>query len=222
MFASGFMAEAAAETLHINRNTANLWYRHLRELIHKESNSSVPYFRGEVEIDHTYFGGAQRRNGPEGTRAWSTNKIIVLGIFDRTLNGGTLYTQIVPNVKSSTLIPIIKRVVDKSATIHTDDWRGFKQLSKGGYLRFAVNHSAGVFFNRETYTHTGHVDAFWGRAKQRYLELNGIPRSTFHLFLKEREFHYNHRYVKDSRVRTEEIGVEKALKQILKRHQKSL
>lgn len=187
-------AEQASEMAHVDRNTANLWYRHFRELI--SINSVVPRFYGEVEIDHAYVGGLQKRKGSRGNLAWSTNKITVFGIYKRHEVQGTLYTQIVPNVKNETLLPIIKRVVEKGSTIYSDCWRGFATLPSEGYIHHTVNHSAGVLYNEETKAHTGYVDGFWSVIKRRYDLLNGIPAHTFPLFLKECEFRYNHRETK--------------------------
>ena len=217
MFAIGSTAGDAAVISNVNRSTANLRFRHFREIIYK-ATPSIPRFTGDVEIDHAYFGGPQKRNGEKGSHSWSANKVIVLGIYDRNLKGGTLYTQIIPDVKSSTILPIIRRVVDKSATIHTDSWRGFKQLAKEGYQCFSVNHSAEVYYDKNTDSHTGHVDAFWGRAKLEYQKRGGVPESTFSLFLKEQEFIYNHRFLKDKKLQKEEDCFPFVFQKILKKY----
>lgn len=191
-FISDLCADDAAYFTKINRNTANLWYRHYRELIKKYYQPVLP-FSGEIEIDHAYFGGRQRRGGLKGTHAWSKNKTIVLGFYCRDLDGGTLYLTIVPNAKTSVLLPIIKRVVQEGSTIYTDGWRGFACLKNEGYSHYATNHKAGYYADKkgEGSVHTGHIEAFWGQAKHHYLKFNGIPQKTILIFLKERELRYN-------------------------------
>ena len=189
-FSMGSTEEEAAREAKVNINTANLWYRYLRRLISLNADNK-PCFARKVQIDHAYFGGPQKRSGPNGNRAWSRNKIIVFGIYDRGSN--TLYVVRVPNTKSETLIPIIKRIVQKGSYVYSDGWRGFERLKKEGYKLRTVNHSAKQFHNGRTKAHTGHIDSFWGVAKKRYRQLNGVPEHTFDLFLKECEFRFNHR-----------------------------
>ena len=59
---------------------------------------------GEIEVDESYFGG--RRKGKRGRGA--AGKIPVFGILKR---GGKVYTKIIPDAASATLIPIIGRKV---------------------------------------------------------------------------------------------------------------
>ena len=59
---------------------------------------------GEIEVDESYFGG--RRKGKRGRGA--EGKIPVFGILKR---GGKVYTKLIPDAASATLIPIIGRKV---------------------------------------------------------------------------------------------------------------
>ena len=61
-------------------------------------------FGGEIEVDESYFGG--RRKGRRGRGAGG--KIPVFGLLER---GGKVYTKIIPNASSATLMPIMERKI---------------------------------------------------------------------------------------------------------------
>ena len=61
-------------------------------------------FGGEIEVDESYFGG--RRKGRRGRGAGG--KIPVFGLLKR---GGKVYTKIIPNASSATLMPIMERKI---------------------------------------------------------------------------------------------------------------
>lgn len=55
----------------------------------------------EVEADESYFVGARKGKRDRG----SVGKVAVFGLLKRV---GKVYTAIIPNAKTSTLLPIIK------------------------------------------------------------------------------------------------------------------
>ena len=83
----------------VNRNTAAYYFQRLRQLICQAMKDETP-FSGEIEVDESYLGGKHR--GKRGRGA--AGKVPVFGILKR---GGQVYTKIVPNVKSATLMPIL-------------------------------------------------------------------------------------------------------------------
>ena len=70
-------------------------------------------FGGEIEVDESYFGG--KRKGKRGRGAAS--KIPVFGLLKR---GGKVYTKIIPDASSSTLMPIIEREVTPDSIVYSD------------------------------------------------------------------------------------------------------
>ena len=57
-------------------------------------------FGGEIEVDESYFGG--KRKGKRGRGA--AGRIPVIGLLK---GGGKVYTKIIPDAASATLMPII-------------------------------------------------------------------------------------------------------------------
>ena len=91
-------ARSAADMMEIQANTAILFYRKLREIIaYYLEQEAHEIFDGAVELDESYFGGA--RKGKRGRGA--SGKVAVFGILKR---GGKVYTKVVINTKSETLM----------------------------------------------------------------------------------------------------------------------
>jgi transposase len=70
-FVAGTTAQAAAELVGINRQTANLFYQKLRRLILVNQEQEAPFFAGESELEEAYFGGDAKANGVVARRAKS-------------------------------------------------------------------------------------------------------------------------------------------------------
>ena len=82
-------------------------------------------FGGEIEVDESYFGG--RRKGKRGRG--SAGKIPVFGVLKR---GGRVYTKIISNASSATLMPIIEHKVIPDSIVYSDCWRGYNVLNVSG------------------------------------------------------------------------------------------
>ena len=102
-FVSGSTSLTAARLCGVNRKTSSYFFLRLREIIALELEvESEAMFGGEIEVDESYFGG--RRKGRRGRGAGG--KIPVFGLLKR---GGKVYTKIIPNASSATLMPIRER-----------------------------------------------------------------------------------------------------------------
>ena len=98
-------ARSAADILGIQPNSAILFYRKIRMVIsHYLALVADEVFEGPVELDESYFGG--RRKGKRGRGA--AGKVVVFGILKRN---GRVYTVVVDNAKSDTVMPVIKKKI---------------------------------------------------------------------------------------------------------------
>ncbi len=184
-FAMDLTATDAARTTGVSVRSTNTIYLKIRRRIAEHSEAQSP-FRGEVEIDESYF-GPKRVRGKRGRGAGG--KTIVFGIFQRD---GRVYTEIVPDCRKKTLQKAIRGRVGLDAIIHSDGWRGYDGLVDVGYKKhLRVNHGANEFANSRS--HINGIESFWSYAKRRLARFNGIASHTFYLHLKESEFRFNHR-----------------------------
>ena len=100
-----FIVEVTARLLGINPNSAALFYRKIREVIRAHlSLEANEVFEGAIELDESYFGGV--RKGKRGRGA--AGKVAVFGLLKRQ---GKVYTVVVADTKSETLMPIITRKI---------------------------------------------------------------------------------------------------------------
>ena len=176
-------ARSAADILGIHPNSAALFYRKIREIIcHYLEQQAHEIFEGCVELDESYFGGV--RKGKRGRGA--SGKVAVFGILKR---GGKVYTLVVPNTKSSTLMPVIKDKIAPDSFVYTDSYRSYNALDVSDFYHERVNHSK-LFAQGKN--HINGIENFWNQAKRVLRKYNGIPKKSFPLFLKECEFRFNY------------------------------
>jgi transposase len=184
-FALDFTASDVAKLTGLTRKTVNTIFLRIRERVAEECERQSP-FGGEVEVDESYF-GARRVRGKRGRGA--SGKTIVFGIFKRN---GCVYTEVVPDCRKRTLLPVIRGRVTLDAVVHSDDWRGYDGLVDVGYAKhFRVNHGRNEFARGTS--HVNGIESFWSHAKRRLQKFNGVPARTFYLHLKECEYRFNNR-----------------------------
>ncbi len=189
VFALDITADRAAALTGLSHNTTAGLYRLLRQRMAELAQQDCP-FRGQVEIDESYFGPTRTR-GHKGRG--NPRKVPVFGILER---GGRVHCQIVKNCSKATLTAIIEGRVEASAEITTDGFRSYDGLVEAGFSR---HHRINKYYNRdhtvfaENGIHINGIESFWSYAKRRHAKFNGLRKSSFPVFLKETEFRFNTR-----------------------------
>ena len=178
-FVLGATARAASEVVGVNVKTATAFFMRLRQLI--ASNLPSYELSGEIEADESYFGGV--RKGTRGRGA--AGKVAVFGLLKR---GGKVYTAIIPNAKTDTLLPIIREVVTPDSIVYTDYFTSYNALDVSEFYHRRINHSK--LFARGK-NHINGIENFWNQAKRHMRKFNGIKKENFHWFLKECEWRFN-------------------------------
>jgi transposase len=185
-------ATRTAKLLNINRNTINRFYIFFRKAIYYSRIQETTKLLGTIEFDESYF-GAKRVRGFHGKlkRGRGTQKKPVFGIFKRN---GEVYTELVPDCKAKTLIPIIQGKVDIHSIVNADGWKAYDGLVDVGYDKvFRVNHSKNQFALKgedgATVSVNG-IESFWSFTKRRLAKFNGYS-TNFDLHLKECEWRWN-------------------------------
>ena len=179
---AGTTARCAASLVGVNFKTACYYFHRLREIIAWQlEQESDAVFAGEIEVDESYFGGHRKGNRGRG----AAGKVPVFGLLKR---GGHVYTKIIPDASSATLMPIIERKVVPDSIVYSDCWRGYNVLDVSEFKHYRINHSK-LFANQKN--HINGIENFWNQAKRHMRKFNGIPRQHFGLFLKECEWRFN-------------------------------
>ena len=181
LFIAGSTARITSELVSVNKTTASYYFHRLRVLIY-ENSEHLEMFTGEIEVDESYFGGT--RKGKRGRGAGG--KVPVFGLLKRN---GEVYTVIIPDAKSDTLLPIIREKVKPDSIVYTDTFRSYNALDVSEFKQYRINHSK--LFTKK-HNHINGIENFWNQAKRHLRKFNGIPREHFYLFLKECEWRFNH------------------------------
>ena len=181
-FVAGSTARTAAALVGVNKSTAAYFYHRLREIIVLEiEQENHEVFDGEIEVDGSYFGG--RRKGKRGRGA--AGKVPVFGLLKRK---GRVYTKIIPDASSATLLPIIQQKVVPDSIVYSDCWRGYNVLDVSDFKHFRINHSK-LFADKKN--HINGIENFCNQAKRHMRKFNGVSKKHFGLFLKECEWRFN-------------------------------
>ena len=185
-FSMDVPAIKATELTRLNHKTIDNWYNYLREMIYfeceKEKQEKLWWW--VYELDESYF-WPKRIRWKRGRWAWG--KTIVFWILKRWEK---VYTEVIPNAKAKSLIPIIRGKIDPWSIINTDGWRSYSGLVEMWYEKhYRVHHGKNEFARWKQ--HINGIESFWSFTKRRFIKFNGIKKEFFHLYLKESEFRYN-------------------------------
>lgn len=193
LFALDITADRAAALVGVNHKTAASIYTLLRLRMAELARADCP-FRGQVEIDESYFGPTRQRGRPGlGRGRGVAGKVPVFGILER---GGRVHCQIVRNCSKTTLQAIIEGRVHLSAEINSDGFRSYDGLVEAGFKR---HHRINKYYQRDRAifskdgVHINGIESFWSYAKRRHAKFNGLRKTSFPVFLKETEFRFNNR-----------------------------
>ena len=176
-------ANKIASQLALPYNTVHRAVMILRHAILCNADDAETLLGGEVELDESYFGG--RRKGNRGRGA--AGKVPVFGILERN---GTVKVEIVPNVRTETLLGITVKAVRRGSVVYTDRYQVYDSLMFRGYSHLSVDHKK--HFSRGKVYING-LEGFWSWAKERLIKHHGISPKWFPFYLKELEFRYNNR-----------------------------
>lgn len=179
-FVAGTTARTAAALVGVNRNTATKVYHKLREIIAMKIENE-PALEGEIEIDESYFGG--KRKGKRGRGA--AGKVPVFGLLKRK---GKVYTTVISDAKSATLMPIINSKVIPDSIVYTDTFKSYNALDTSHFHHERINHSQ-LFADKKN--HINGIENFWNQAKRHLRRFNGVPTQHFYLYIKECEWRFN-------------------------------
>ena len=179
LFVAGATARTAGELVGVHHNTAVSYFMRLRRLI----AAHLPSYRlsGEGEADESYFGGV--RKGKRGRGA--AGKIVVFGLLKRS---GKVYTAIIPDARTETLMPIIEEQIEPDSIVYTDTFKAYNALDVSCFHHHRINYNR-LFAERGS--HINGIEKFWNQVKRHLRRVNGIKPEHFYWFLKECEWRFN-------------------------------
>jgi transposase-like protein len=196
----GISAKQIQRETGVTYKTAWRMFKQIRSLMSEDGEIKLE--GSTVEMDETYYGGVCKYGAGRHGRV---NKTPVVGIVERG-EGGRVVARAAENLRSSTLLGMVREYVLPSTTIYTDEARtydGIKLLrerggkSRGkslGYVHHRIHHSSRVYVRGNVHTNT--IEGFWSLIKR---GIGGTHHSVSEKFLQsyldEYAFRYNRRNV---------------------------
>jgi transposase-like protein len=178
--------------LGVTQKTAWFMLQRIRLAMQDENHGGK--LGGEVEVDETFIGGkarnmhrARRERVLGGKGGGTVGKVGVQGFLER---GGKIKTEVIRDGKLATLVPNVRRNVEKGSNVFTDQLPAYFGL-QAEYAHDVINHTVSYV---EGNVHTNGIENFWSLLKR---GLNGtyVSVEPFHLFryVDEQAFRYNNR-----------------------------
>jgi len=177
----GISAKQIQRETGVTYKTAWRMFNQIRSLLQEDYEPTS----GEFELDETYIGA--RKRGKHGRGA--EGKTLVFGVAQRK---GKVSALAIDDLKSSTMIPIVKERILPKSMVYTDEFCTYRSLRRHGYKHKRVHHSSKVWVAGNAHTNT--IEGFWSALKR---GINGVYHavSEKHLqgYINEYSFRYNHR-----------------------------
>ena len=87
-------------------------------------------------------GQRNRLKGVRGRGTLEKEKPPVFGMIQRC---GQVVVQMLPNVRQTTIEPLIKATIQPGTLVYTDEYAIYNRLDEWGYEHESVNHGAGEY-----------------------------------------------------------------------------
>ena len=139
LFVAGATARTAGELVGVHHNTAVSYFMRLRHLI-------------AAHLSSYRLSGV--RKGKRGRGA--VGKIVFLGLLKRS---GKVYTAIIPDARTETLMPIIEEQVEPDSIVYTDTFKAYNALDVSCFHHHRINHNR-LFAKRVN--HINEIENFFG------------------------------------------------------------
>jgi len=185
---SGISAKSLQRELGVTYKTAWRMMKQIRILMGKRDNRKL---KGVVEVDESFFGGKgmNRKYVPHFNEK---PKDIIMGMIERD---GEVVMKKIETTGRIALWEQIDKNIDRSATVMTDQFMGYKNIHQMGYDHYAVDHGKTYVVGK---THTNNIEGLWGRIKP---GIKGVYRKVsskyIESYMDEYCFRYNNRKTPD-------------------------
>lgn len=129
----------------------------LRSIIAEHYRSTLPKFKGVVEIDESCFRSSKDKPSQFGTDKW------VFGLYERERK--LIYMELVSKRTAPVLVPIIQKICEVGTTIISDQWSAYNRLAEFGFPHYTVDHSRFFVNPNSREIHTQNIEISWCWAK---------------------------------------------------------
>lgn len=187
----GISSNQLHRTLGVTLKTAWFMSHRIREAMRSDGSLDFGNGGGVVEVDETFIGN-DRSIKPKGEKKGRgyAHKHKVLTLVDRTT--GRAKSMVVDDLKTKTILPILRENIAKEATIYTDEAGYYSKLAADFAGHEFVRHGAGEWGRGDVHTNTieGYFSIFKRGMKGDYQH---CAKRHLHRYAAEFELRYNNR-----------------------------
>lgn len=189
---NGLAAREIERKYKVHPKTAWFMMHRIREAM---SSGSLTKFVGNVVADETYVGGSDEnkhawQKSGTAVRGFGTKSAVVVTVIDA--DEVTARSEVIKSADAFTLGQMIRRSADiTTATLHTDELRGYRTIGSKMAGHHTVNHSRGEYVTEKSHG-TNKAESYFSQLKR---SLDGTHHhvSPKHLqrYLNEFDFRYS-------------------------------
>lgn len=191
----GMSAHQLHRSIGVTYKTAWFMWHRIREAMRNDDPVSFGSGGGGVEVDETFIGHdkSKKPKGQKKGRGYH-HKYKIMALVDRET--GKARSIVVDDLKSDTLLPILRDNISSEAVVYTDEAGQYRNLKREFASHDFVRHGQGEYGRGEVHTNTieGYFSIFKRGMKGVYQHCG---RQHLHRYAAEFEFRYNNRIAND-------------------------
>jgi transposase-like protein len=156
--------------------------------------------KGRPDYVRTQLRSPRRRGLSErGRGSWDKDRPPILGLVqrrDRDDRGrpeerpAQVFLEVLPNVQTRTIRPIILARVTPGSILDTDDYDIYNFAEEAGYQHRTVNHAQGEYARGDVHVNT--EEGIWSALRPLLARFRGLSKRFLHLPVVRFEFLHNH------------------------------
>src|SRR6218665_3242464 len=196
----GISSYQVARNLGVTQKTAWFMMQRIRKLFEQ---LKVTQFEGTCTADETFVGGKNLNRhadkkydykGKDYRKTKFPDKISVFGLMEV---GGKVMSMAVPDVRMSTLQPLLVKHLKKKSTLMTDEHHGY-QYAGHFFTHKKCNHTAGEYVGKDGAT-TNPIENYWSHVKRAVIgTYYKMTPKHIDRYLNEFDFKFNYRDLSDN------------------------
>jgi transposase-like protein len=197
----GISSHQIARELGITVKSAWFLTHRIREAMRSQPMAGM--LKGTVEVDESYVGARKpryRSKNNKGGRGTAKKPIVVL-----VERGGQAVSHPIAGVDATSLKTAIRKVVDPSATIVTDEWSAYRGIGKefqGGHHTVNHGHREYVRYSKggkgPVYVSTNEAESYFALFKRGFIgAFHQLSHHHLNRYVDEFAFRWCHRKVTD-------------------------
>lgn len=185
----GISSHQLHRVLEITHKSAWFMSHRIREAMRSDGALDFGNGGGVVEVDETFIGKETGVTKAKNARGYA-HKMKMLTLVDRST--GHAKSMVVDDLKTKTLLPILRKNIAAEATVYTDEAGQYVKLSDSFDTHDFVRHGQGEYGRGDIHTNTveGYFSVFKRGMKGVYQH---CAKKHLHRYAAEFEFRYNNR-----------------------------